>query len=331
MDTSRNWNGARMAGTRPAGYYESYFQRANHPTRPLAFWIRYTAFSPNGHAEQARGELWAIYFDGETHAVVATKMSVPLADCRFSQDRLDVRIGEARLRDGELLGAAASPSHSVEWALTYAAAQPPLLLFPEPWYERGLPKAKVLVGAPNATFHGALTVDGRAIAIDGWRGSQNHNWGSKHTDRYAWGQVAGFDNAPDAFLEVSTAQIRVGPVWSPRLTLLVLRLEEQEFALNTPWQALGAAGRYHLFHWTFDSQSRDVRVSGTISAEPRAFVGLIYQNPPGGTKTCLNTKIASAEITVAERGREPRVLVSTHRAAFEILTDLVDHGVPIAS
>lgn len=28
------------------GHYESFFQRANHPTRPLAFWIRYTIFSP---------------------------------------------------------------------------------------------------------------------------------------------------------------------------------------------------------------------------------------------------------------------------------------------
>mgnify|MGYP003575635323 CR=1 FL=1 len=80
-DTNRDWNGARLAGRNAAGFYESYFQRANHPTRPLAFWIRYTAFSPARHPEQARGELWAIYFDGETHAIVATKQSAPHAGC----------------------------------------------------------------------------------------------------------------------------------------------------------------------------------------------------------------------------------------------------------
>lgn len=63
----------------------------------------------------------------------------------------------------------------------------------------------------------------------------------------------------------------------------------------------------------------------------RAFVGLTRQNPPGGSKTCLNSKIASAEITVTPAGGAPRVLKTTHRAAFEILTDRVDHGVPIAS
>jgi len=39
-------------------HYESFFVRANHPTRPLAFWIRYTLFSPHRHPENALGELW---------------------------------------------------------------------------------------------------------------------------------------------------------------------------------------------------------------------------------------------------------------------------------
>ena len=39
---------ARYHG-QPQGHYESFFQRANHPTRPLAFWIRYTLFSPHAH------------------------------------------------------------------------------------------------------------------------------------------------------------------------------------------------------------------------------------------------------------------------------------------
>ena len=51
------------------GHYESFFLRANHPSLPLAFWIRYTIFSPQGQPEKAIGELWAVYFDGELLAV----------------------------------------------------------------------------------------------------------------------------------------------------------------------------------------------------------------------------------------------------------------------
>ena len=74
-----------------------------------------------------------------------------------------------------------------------------------------------------------------------------------------------------------------------------------------------------------------VHISGRIHAPASAFVGLRYQNPPGGEKTCLNTKLASAEITIQRPGRPARTLVTKHRAAFEILTDRADHGVPIVA
>ena len=326
---SAPWNGSRFEPGTTAGFYESFFVRANHPTRPLAFWIRYTVFCPKDRPADARGELWAIYFDAEQHRVAAVKDTVPIADCSFSGTRLDVRIGRSALTDGVLEGGSALRAHAIEWRLNYTGGQQPLLLLPAGWYERALPKAKVLVGTPNASFTGTVTVDGEPVSVDGWIGSQNHNWGTQHTDRYAWAQVAGFDNAPDAFLECSTAQVRLGPLWSPRLTLAVLRLDGEEFALNGWWRAFIASGTYRPFEWTFTSRGRGVRISGRLHAPASAFVGLTYDNPPGGTKTCLNTKIATAEITVARAGRETVTLVSSNRAAFEILTEEGEYGVPV--
>ena len=88
---SKPWNASRFRADDPLGLYESYFQRANHPTRPLAFWIRYTVFSPRAHPEQARGELWAIYFDGEGQRIIAVKQAVPIVDCDFSRTGLNVK------------------------------------------------------------------------------------------------------------------------------------------------------------------------------------------------------------------------------------------------
>ena len=68
------------------------------------------------------------------------------------------------------------------------------------------------MGTPNAHYSGRLLVGNQEVDISDWIGSQNHNWGKRHTDHYAWGQVAGFDNNPDAFLELSTARIRSGCV-----------------------------------------------------------------------------------------------------------------------
>ncbi|MCZ2173787.1 MAG: hypothetical protein LC110_04565 [Burkholderiales bacterium] len=325
------WNASRFRPGESGGLYESYFLRGNHPERPLAFWIRYTIFCPKGRPQEAQGELWAIYFDGETSKVSAVKESRPITECQFSRDCLDVRIGSATLTDGALDGRAASAEHAVSWRLTFAGGGAPLLLLPEAMYAGGFPKAKALVAQPNAVFSGTLTVDGREIALSGWRGSQNHNWGSRHTDRYAWGQVAGFDNAPEAFLECAAAQVRVGPFWSPRLTLLVLRDGDEEIALNGLLQAARAQGDYDFFTWTLDSRSPQARLHGRIEAPAAAFVGLNYLNPPGGSKTCLNSKLASAEFTLERPGRPAKTFVTRSRAAFEILTDRRDHGIAVAA
>jgi hypothetical protein len=73
-----------------AGHYESFFLRANHPNHPLAFWIRYTLFSPNRRPENALGELWAIFFDGETQQHVAVKQEFPIMQCIFNTSALFV-------------------------------------------------------------------------------------------------------------------------------------------------------------------------------------------------------------------------------------------------
>jgi hypothetical protein len=69
---------------RGGGGYESFYLRANHPTRPLAFWLRYTIFSPASGSDAALGELWAVVFDGETGTNESAKVELPLAGCVFA-------------------------------------------------------------------------------------------------------------------------------------------------------------------------------------------------------------------------------------------------------
>lgn len=336
METDCNHaNRTRYRPGQTRGHYESFFQRANHPTRPLAFWIRYTIFSPQDRPADAIGELWAVYFDGETGNHTAVKKEVPFRRCAFGREALSVKIEDALLDENGLRGGASSGGHHISWNLRFSGQMDPLFLLPLNSYEAGFPKAKSLVGLPMAVYSGVLTVDGREVAVDDWVGSQNHNWGSKHTDQYAWGQVAGFDSHPDSFLEIATARVRIGPIWTPYLTPLVLRHKGEEIALNGFRQMFRARGRFDCFTWNFRSETDAIRLVGTISAPREAFIGLNYYNPPGGSKHCLNTKIASCELNLTRKreggGAAVEVLSTRHRAAFEILTDDRGHGVEIST
>ena len=318
MRAQVNW--AQYDPTKPGGHYESYYLRANHPDRPLAFWIRYTIFSPAGRPADALGELWAIVFDGETATHTTAKLELPFADCAFPRDGFDVRIGPET--SPPWMVKACVGRWADAWDLRYEGAEPPLYLLPARLYRGGFPKAKSLVSRPLVRFTGTVSVGNRAINVDGWTGSQNHNWGSRHTDHYAFGQVAGFDNAPDTFLEVATARNKIGPLWTPALTPLVLRHRGREHALTSTGQMFRATATIAPTRWTFGTQSAAVSVAGTIEAPKDALVVLEYANPPGGIKYCHNTKLARCELTVTDRVTgESEVLRSDHGALFEILDD----------
>lgn len=324
-------NGSRFEPSDAGGHYESWFQRANHPSKPLAFWIRYTIFAPRGRPGDARGELWAIVFDGERDEIVTARQELPLSACHFAARGLDVRLDEATLTDEGLHGSAvAGEGRAIEWSLSFDGSHRPLLLLPERLYAGGFPKAKALVASPGCVYHGTLRAGGRTHEVDGWVGSQNHNWGRRHTDRYAWGQVAGFDEHPDAFLECASVRLKLGPLWSPWLTVMVLRLEDEELTINDPWSAAKARARLDGLTWSFDTRRGGHRVHARIEAPRERFVGLRYANPPGGSKICLNSKLARCELEVHRPGRPSLHLSTEHRAAFEILGDDT-HGIPVVA
>ncbi len=324
-------NRARFVPGSSGGFYESYFQRGNHPSRPLAFWIRYTLMCPRAAPERTIGELWAVWFNGETGRHVAVKQEVGTRDFGFDRSSFDVRVAGARLDARGLTGAAASGGHEISWDLGYEGEQPALLLLRRALYRGRFPRAKALVGRPLARYRGTLEVDRQRIAVDDWIGSQNHNWGTRHTDHYAWGQVAGFDDSGDAFLEVATGRLKLGPLWTPAMTLLALRIDGRELRCDSVLSSLRARASLEYFDWRFDAPVFGGRVRGRIRAPRRAFVGLRYRNPPGGVKFCLNSKIAGCRVEWIEDGaaRPKRVLESASRAAFEILTDDPAHGVEL--
>ena len=327
MDRTR-CNALRYEGD-AKGHYESYFQRANHPSRKLAFWVRYTLFSPKGRPKDTVAELWGVFFDGEKNQITPVKVVVPYVRSDFGKEALDVRIDDARLDTKSLRAEISVLGNTLGWDLRYTSPTAPLLLLPEALYGAPFPTAKALVGSPMAVYDGTFVVNGETYPIEGWVGSQNHNWGEKHTDEYAWGQVAGFDDARASFLELSTARVKLGPVRTPWMTPLVLRHEGREFALNAITTTIRARAQYAPFRWDFDTTKGGVRIAGSIAAGREDFVGLPYDNPPGGRKTCLNSKVAQCRITLDVRGERPVTLFTANRAAFEILTDATDHGVPV--
>lgn len=294
---------------------ESWFVKLTHPTQPIALWLKATILIRRDGTAVA--EAWAIVFD-RAAGNVAVKQTVPLADAQFADDRLDCSVADLVMGEGLVRGTVASGEHRVSADLAFTPGDRPLLLFgDERRYAGRIPSSKLLSPHPDSRFTGWLEVDGRRYDVSDWRGMQGHNWGSQHAFRYAWGHVNQWDGGDDAVFEGVRARVRVGPVLTPPVTFLCVRVGGREFAFSG--RAAGEGAFLGVRGWRFRARSGDALLTGEFDADPQDTVGLGYANPDGALTRCLNSKLAFGTVRLEEKGR---VLLdaTTHAAAFEVGT-----------
>ena len=311
-----------------APYYESRYIRANHPDLPQALWLRETLLLPTEGDPVA--DVWVMVFDPEDQGNRALKQPYPIDAAEYEYDDWTARIGATHIDDRSAHGVVTGGNRSARWDLRITPGTEDMVkLLTDRAYKARVPTAKTTVRHPLAQFDGQVELDTTRLVLDGWTGSVNHNWGTRHTPAYAFGQVCGFDDAPDSSLEIVTARAAIGPVLTPAATLFVFRHAGQEFAVRSILGSLQTHGKYRPFSWAFGGRVGDQMIEGEIIAEPADFIGLTYTDTDGGSKYCYNSAIATCRVQVAGKAFERRELKATRRAMFEILTDEQHDEVPL--
>jgi len=303
-----------------APYYESRFIRANNPHRPQALWLRSTLLLPTAGVPVA--DVWVMVFDPDAAGNRALKQPYPIDQADFGYHTWTARIGATTIDDQSARGSISSAQRSARWDLrTTPGTEKPVKLLTDRGYKARFPTAKTMVRHPLARFDGSLELDDVSVGVDGWTGSVNHNWGRRHTPAYAFGQVCGFDDAPESTLEIVTARAAVGAVSLPPVTLFVLRHAGREHAVRSILAARHTRGEYVPFSWSFGARVGGLTLEGEIAAEPRDVIGLTYTDTNGESKYCYNSAIATCRIQLSRADVGSAELTARRRAMFEILTD----------
>jgi hypothetical protein len=298
-------------------YYESRFVRANHPHAAQALWLRETLLLPT--AGESVADVWVMVFDPDGAGNRAIKVGHPIAESEYRYDEWTARIGEATIDDTAVRGNLVVEGRAATWDLRITPGpEGPVKLLTERGYRAKFPTAKTMVRHPLATFDGLVDLDGR-LEVNGWRGSVNHNWGRRHTPSYAFGQVCGFDDAPDSSLELITAHAAVGPIALPAATLFVLRYGGREFAVRSVLETRHSRGDYRPFASSFAARVGGSTIEGEITVESSDVIGLTYIDTTGHTKFCYNSALATCRVQLSGSGFSPVELVASRRAMFEIL------------
>src|SRR3954463_53230 len=203
-DEPHGTGGVGRHNGRVAGRYESWFLSARdaEPGRaPRALWIRHTTHRAAGESA-ANGALWCTVFDPAAGAPSAVKQSLPEPPGGANPSGFR---GEARAR-----------GRMAEWNLGLSGAGTPLRhLRPGMLYRLPLPRPKLEAPVPDGIASGRLVFDGAELDVVGWRATVGHNWGAEHAERWAWLHAAGFEDEPDAWLELAIARVRIGGALTP--------------------------------------------------------------------------------------------------------------------
>jgi hypothetical protein len=299
-----------------AGHYESFYLKACHPAEPLGVWIRYTVHKRPG--AQPAGSLWFTLFDASAGRPRAQKVTLPGP---LAGDGHWIRVGEAAMRPGMAEGAL----ERISWELRFESAEAPLFHLPRDWMYRGrLPRTKLLSPVPAARFEGALSVDGRTIAVEAWRGVIGHNWGAEHAERWIW--LHGLTEAGD-WLDAAIGKLRLGPVTTPWIANGALSVGGERHALGGPGRRVEV--REAPERCEFLLPGSGLRVRGTVQAPREAVVGWVYADPDGSEHNTANCSIADMRLELERKGAVPVELVVRGGAAYELGMRERDHGVPI--
>ena len=311
-----------------APYYESRFIRANDPGRARALWLRSTLLLPTAGVPVA--DSWVMLFDPDGSGNRALKQPHPIDQSDYRYDTWTARIGETSIDDWSASGSVSARDRSARWNLRITpGSAAPVKLLTDRAYKARFPTAKTTVRDPLARFDGSVALDDLRFEVAGWSGSVNHNWGRRHTPAYAFGQVCGFDGAPESSLEIVTAHAGIGAVSLPAATLFVLRHDGREVAARSVLATRHTRGDYRPFSWSFGARVNGVAVQGEITAQPDDVIGLTYTDTDGESKYCYNSALATCRIHLSGRAIAETELTATRRAMFEILTGAREKSVPL--
>jgi len=132
--------------------------------------------------------------------------------------------------------------------------------------------------------------------------------------------------APQAWLDLVLAKIKVGPARSPWTAM-------GAFSLNGRLVPLGGLGRRPRVQagpgrLTAQIPAPRARLEVTVTARDDGAVAVAYTDPPGGTRAVSHAALATVELAWRPRG-ETGFTTSTGHGAYEYGTSQGMPGIPL--
>ena len=163
----------------------------------------------------------------------------------------------------------------------------------------------------------------RCVDVVGWRATVGHNWGREHAERWVWLHAAGFEDEPDAWLELAIARVRIGGALSPWIANGAVFFGGRRSRLgglgHVPGVRVVAAARPPGGDRPRRARWRSASPSTPTSTRPSAssYAG-VGTDPVRGEREVLHAGLAEVRLGVRRPGRSSAELATASGGAYEL-------------
>jgi len=322
------------------GHVESLFLKGNSPDGKRALWIKQTLLAPKQPGQPAVAELWAVAFRRDSkdpsRCPVANKRTFPIAEASFGSAPFFFRLPGAEFTQGHARGEIGGDGNGkqLSWDLAFDCPSDAFRPFPnERMYKGPFPRTKTLTPVANTRLSGFFEVEGERWDVTGYAAAQGHNWGKGHSQAYAWVHGNAFTpqrgsaDVSQVWLEALSGRVRVGPVRTPWLSCAAICIDDTVYRFDGTAAMLSRRIKVDDRSYQLELAQGDARLKARFWADPNQIAGLRYDDPDGQTLSCLNSKLAWAEVAMTARGRT--WTLKSDQVALELGTRKDDHGIAI--
>jgi hypothetical protein len=328
-----------------AGFYEVYFVEVQDAEAHTGLWVRYTLRSPTTGPEGGGASLWAMFFDRrDPSKSYGLKRTVPIAAAEIGTDRFRFALDGGEISSSGCRGKIEQDGRKIEWDLSWGEDKN---VMPFPFarmYSTPLPKTKWMLP------HFDLRASGRYSAwpeetwtLEKAPGIQSHIWGTALPLRTIWAHCNTFEQDRTAVFEGLVAQLKIGPVITPPMTLFVLHYKGVDYYFNRPLDLVrknesrleppaAAPTHFPVGRWIVGGGNDKIRFRGELWGEQGTFLGVKYDDTDDSTAVCNHTKLGHARIEILLKdGSHWRVAetLTSKAVALEFVGREADPRIPV--
>ncbi|MBC7794730.1 MAG: hypothetical protein H7Z43_13585 [Clostridia bacterium] len=293
---------------------EAFHLRAVDPHTGKSLWVQ---LSLSGDKNKRSGSVRAIFADPTVGKNWKGVNRFDADRIALDPERPGAGIGESAIEDGASNGIVRGDGFMLTWNLKVERLADTYLPLPSQRLYRGsLFSTKFVSSTPLASVTGTVEVwtsfhhqsqhtrdsSENLTRVEGWTGVVGHTWGSAYPERFAWAHCSQFDQAPEAFFELYSAEVKLGGIIGPIPTTFGrLVVGDEVFRFDTFRTQRTAKSSYGPQRWVFSLDGADGSLEGRIEASDDVSYGMIVDAPNG---TASNNAISPmADVTLALRPR----------------------------